>query len=155
MKNATTTSTKIRALINSMTFLSVVALYLQKSTIWYCMEYHCHVWTGGSKWYLDMLDKLQERIWRGVGPSFTISLELFARSRNVVRSVFCRYYLGRCSSELTELIIPPHCFVVLIDLHDFSVTISWCYTDFFITNLFSLAASFLNSLPTQCFPFNL
>ena len=123
MKNATTNSTKITALINSMTFLSVVALYLQKSTIWYCMEYHCHVWTGGSKCYLDMLDKLQERIWRVLVLHllFLLNYSLIAETQSV--SVFCRYYLGRCSSELTELIILPQCFVILIDLHDFSVTI--------------------------------
>ena len=41
---AKTTSKKIGAFICSIKFLSrEVALYLNKSTIWPCMEYFCHV----------------------------------------------------------------------------------------------------------------
>ena len=48
-----------------MKFLSPeVALYLFKSTIRPCMEYCCHVWTGAPSFYLELLDKLQNRICR-------------------------------------------------------------------------------------------
>ena len=54
-----TTSKKIGALIRPVRFLSPkVALYLNKSTIWPCMEYCCHVWAGTPSCYLELLDKL-------------------------------------------------------------------------------------------------
>ena len=62
-----------------MKFLSPeVALYLYKSTMQLCMEYCCHVWNGARSCYLELMDKLQKRIWRIVGPSLSASLELLA-----------------------------------------------------------------------------
>ena len=81
---AKTSSKKIGALIRSMKFLSPeVALYLYKSTIRPCMEYCCHVWAGAPRCYLDLLDKLQKRICRIVGPSLAASLEPLVHRRNV------------------------------------------------------------------------
>ena len=103
---AKTASKKIGTLIRSMKFLSPeVALYLYKSTIRPCMEYCCHVWAGAPSCYLELLDKLQKRICRTVGPSLAVSLEPFAHRRNVaILSLFYRYYFGRCSSELAQLV---------------------------------------------------
>ena len=97
-----TASKKIVALIRSMKFLSPeVALYLYKSTIRPCMEYCCHVWACTPNCYLDLLDKLQKRIYRNAGPSLAASLEPLAHRRNVASlSLFYLYYFGRCSSEL-------------------------------------------------------
>ena len=76
---AKTASKKIGALICSMKFLSPeVTLYLYKSTICPCMKYCCHVWAGAPNCYLDLLDKLQKRICRIVGPSLAASLEPLA-----------------------------------------------------------------------------
>ena len=76
---AKTASKKIGALIRSMKFLSPeVALYLCKSTIRPCMEYCCHVWAGAPSCYLELLDKLQKRICKTVGPSLVASLESLA-----------------------------------------------------------------------------
>ena len=107
---AKTASRKIGALIGSMKFLSPdVALYLYKSTISPCMEYCCHVWAGATICYLEMLDKLQKRICRTVGPSFAASLEPFARRRKVASlSLFYRYYFGRCSSGQAQLVPFPY-----------------------------------------------
>ena len=81
---AKTTSKKIEALICSMKFLSPeVALCLYKSTICPCMEYCCHVWAGAPSCYLELLDKLQKRICRTVGPSLAASLEPLAHCQNV------------------------------------------------------------------------
>ena len=95
---AKTASKKIGALICSMKFLTPeIALYLYKSTIQPCMEYCCHVWAGAPSCYLELLDKLQKRICRTVGPSLAASLEPLAHHRNVASlSLFCRYYFGRC-----------------------------------------------------------
>ena len=57
---------------------------------------------------LELLDKLQKRICRTVGPSLAASLEPLAHRRNVASlSLFYRYYFGRCSSELAELVQLP------------------------------------------------
>ena len=89
-----------------MKFLSLeVTLYLYKSTIWSCKEYCCHIWAGAPDCYLELLDKLQKRICRAVGPSLAASPEPTAHRRNVVSlSLFSRYYFGRCSSELAQLV---------------------------------------------------
>ena len=66
---AKTASKKIGALICSTKFLSPeVALYLYKSTIRLYMEYFCHVYAVAPSCYLELLDKLQKRICRTVGP---------------------------------------------------------------------------------------
>ena len=81
---AKTASKKIGALIRSMKFLSPeVALYLYKSTICPYMEYCCHVWAVAPSCYLELLDKLQKRLCRTVGPSLAASLEPLALHQNV------------------------------------------------------------------------
>ena len=131
-----TASKKIGALIRSMKFLSPqVALYLYNPTIRPCMEYCCHVWVGDANCYLELLDKLQKRKCRTVGPSLASPLEPLAHHRNVTSvSLFYRYYFGRCSSELAQLVPLPfsrgRCALYSERLHDFSVII----------------------LPIECFP---
>ena len=91
-------SKKIGALICSMKFFSSeVALCLYKSTIHLCMEYCCRVCACAPSSYLEMLDKLQKWICRTVGPLLATSLEPLAQ-------LFYRYYFGRCSFELAQLV---------------------------------------------------
>ena len=107
---AKTASKKIGALIRSMEFLSPeVTLYLYKYTIRPCMEYCCHVWASTPSCYLELLDMLQKQICRTVGPTLAASLKPLAHCRNVASlSLFYRYYFGRCSSELAELVALPY-----------------------------------------------
>ena len=155
---AKTTSNKIGALIRSMKFLSPeVALYLYKSTMRPCMEYCCHVLAVAPSCYMELLDKLQKRICRTIGPSLAASLEPLAHRRNVASlSLFYRYYFGRCSSELAELVPLPYSrgrSTRYSDrLHDFlspflDVTRMPISTVCFLTT-----ASLWNSLPIECFP---
>ena len=155
---AKTASKKIGALIRSVKFLSPeVALYLNKSTIQPCIEYCCHVWAGAPSCYLKLLDKLQKWICRTVGPSRAASLEPLAHRRNVANlSLFYRYYFGRCSSELAQLVPLPYsrgrstCYSDR--LHDFCVTIPRCYKDVYVNSFFPRTARLWNSLPIECFP---
>ena len=139
---AKTASEKVEALIRSMKFLSPeVALYLYKSTIRPCLEYCCHVWAGTPSFYLELLDKLQKRICRTAGPSLAASLEPLAHRRNVASlSLFYRYYFGRFSSELAQLVLLPYsrgrCARYSYRLHDFSVTIPRCYKDVYANHFF-------------------
>ena len=72
------------------------------------MEYCCHVYAGAPSCYLELLDKLQNRICKTVGPSLDASLESLAHRRNVASlSLFYRYYFGRCSSEPAQLFPLP------------------------------------------------
>ena len=136
---------------------NLVALYLYKSTIRPCMEYCCHVWAGAPSCYLELLDKLQNRICRTVGPSLAASLEPLAHRRNIASlSLFYRYYFGRCSSELAQLVPLPYSrgrSTRYSDrLHDFSVTIPRCYKDVYVNSFFPRTAKLWNSLPIECFP---
>ena len=92
-----------------MKFLSPeLPLYLHKSTIRQCMEYCCDVFACAPSCFLKLLDKLQKRISRTVDPSLAASLEPLAHCRNVASlSLFYRYYFGRCSSELAQLVPLP------------------------------------------------
>ena len=152
-----TASKKIGALIRSMKFLSPeVALYLHKSTIRPCIVYCFHVWAGAPICYLELLDKLQKRICRTVGISLAASLEPLAHRQKVSSlSLFYRYYFGRCSSELAQLVSLPYsrarstCYSDR--LHDFSVTIPRCSKDVYVDSFFPLTARHWNSLLVECF----
>ena len=151
-------SKKIGTFIRSMKFLSLeVALYLYKSTIQPRMEYCCHVWAGAPSCYLELLDKLQNRICRTVGPSLAASLEPLAHRQNVASlSLFYRCYFGRLSSELAELVPLTYSrgrSTRYSDrFHDFSVTIPRCYKDVYVNSFFPRTARLWNSLPIECFP---
>ena len=106
------------------------------------MEYYCHVWAGAPSCYLELLDKLQKWICRIVGPSLAASLEPLAHRRNVASlSLFYRYYFGRCSSELTQLVPLPFSrgrSTHYSQLHNFSVIVPSCYKDVYILVALSL-----------------
>ena len=81
---AKTASNKSGVLIRSMKFLSLgVALYLYNSTIQPCIEYCCHIWAGIPSCYLELLNMLQKRICKTVGPSLVASLELLLHRRKI------------------------------------------------------------------------
>ena len=71
-------------------------------------------------------------------------------------SLFYRYYLGICSSELAELVpltLYRRSSTHYSDrLHDFSVTIPRCYKDVYINSFFPCTAGLWNFLPVECFP---
>ena len=75
------------------------------------MEYCCYVWAGAPSCYLELLDKLQERICRNVSPSLAASLEPLTLCQNVA-SLSLFYMIGitfdRCSSELAQLVLLPY-----------------------------------------------
>ena len=71
-------------LIGSKKFLfPEAALYLCKPIIRPYLKYCRNAWASAPSCYLDMLDKLQKRIYRFFGPSFSVSLETLAHRQNV------------------------------------------------------------------------
>ena len=72
------------------------------------MECCCRVWAGAPRCYLELLGKLQKLICRTVGSSLATSLEPLAHHRNMTSlSLFCKYYFGRRSPELVQLVSLP------------------------------------------------
>ena len=115
------------------------------------MEYCYHIWAGAPSCYLELLDKLQKRIRRTVGPSLPASLEPLAHRRNVASlNLFYRCYFGRCFSELA--FSRGRSTRYSNRLHDFSVTIPRCYKDVYVSSFFPRTARLWNSLPIECFP---
>ena len=105
------------------------------------MEYYCYIWAGAPSCYLELLDRLQKRICMTVGPSLVASLQPLAHHQNVASfRFFYRYYFGRCSSELAQLVPLP--FSRGRSTHysdrlcDFSVTIPRCYKDVYVNSFF-------------------
>ena len=73
------------------------------------MEFCWHVWAGTPSYYLKLLDKLEKRICLTAGPSLAVSLKPLAHGQNVASlSLFYRYYFGRCSSELAQVVSLPY-----------------------------------------------
>ena len=112
---------------------------------------------GARSCYLELLDKLPKRICRTVGPSLAASCEPLAHCRNVASlSLFYRYYFGRCSSELTQLVAPPYSqgrsSRYSDRLHDFFVTIPRRYKDVYVSSLFPQTGRRWSSLRIECFP---
>ena len=103
-----TASKKIGMLICFMKFLSPeVALCLYKSTIQPCMDCS-QVRAGTPSCYLELLDQLQKQICRTVGCSLAVSLEPLSHCWNIASlSLFYKYYVGGCSSELAQLVGLP------------------------------------------------
>ena len=92
-----------------------------------------------------------------VGPSLTASFEPLGHCQNVVSlSLFYRYYFGRCSSELTQLVPHPYSRGRSTNycdrFHDFFVIIPRCYKDVYASSFFLRTARLWNSVPIECFP---
>ena len=87
----------------------------------------------------------------------TGSLEPLALHRNVASlSLFYRYYHGKCTKELSELVPVPHSrnrSTRFSDgLHDFAVTVPKCSKVVYANSFFPRTAKLWNSLPSDCFP---
>ena len=97
-------------------------------------------------------------ICKTVVPSLAVSIEPLAHHQNAASlSLFYRYYFGRCSSELAQLIPLPFLkeilFVILTDCMIFLLyTIHKCYKDIYVNSFFPCTERFWNFLPIECFP---
>ena len=127
-------------------------LHLDKSTIRLSVEYCCHVWAGAPSCYLELIDRLQKRIYMTVGPSRAASIETLPHRWNVARlSLFNSYYFGKGSSELARL-VRGRSTRYSDRLHDFSVTIPRCYKNVYVNSFFPGIAKLWISLPIEWFP---
>ena len=82
---------------------------------------------------LDMLDKLQKRIYRTVGPTLGACREPLGHRWDIASlSHFFRYYFGRCSPELTELVLLPF-FFFFLKFDSLSWQIAWFFCHLSLT----------------------
>ena len=128
-------------MFNEVSFSWEVSLYLYKSTIQPRKNYCFYVWTGARSCYLELLDTLQKRRCRTVGPSLAASLEPLTHPQNIARfRLFHGYFFGRWTSELPELVPFPNSQGRSTRysgrLHHFSATIPRCYKDVYVNCLF-------------------
>ena len=88
-----TASKKIGLLICSIKFpSSETAFHTYEPDTWTRVEYWCHVGVGAFKYHLDLLDTLQERVCRTIGPILVTFVEPLAHRHNVASvSLFCRH----------------------------------------------------------------
>ena len=140
-----------------MKFLSPeVALYLYKSTIRPCMENCCHVSAGAPSCYLICwISYKSEHAGLLVLYLLSVLNPWLVVEMQPALSLFCRYYFGRCSSELAELVSLPYSggrSTPYSDrLHDFSVTVPRCYKYVYVNSFFARTARLWNFLPIECF----
>ena len=75
-------------------------------------EYNSHLWAGASKNALDSVDRTQNRALKLIADDrVASSITSLGHRRNVSRIVLLyKYYFGKCSSGLSELIPPPQVF---------------------------------------------
>ena len=104
-----------------------------------------------------MLDKLQKWIFKTADLSLSLSLEPLAHCRNLFSlSLFYRYYFGRYSSELAQLVPLPYSRGWSTHYSDrsqnYSVAIPRCYKDVYSNGFFLRTARLWNSLLIECFP---
>ena len=121
------------------------------------MEYCCHVLADAPSCYLDMLNNSKKRLCCTAGPSLAASLRPLNQRRNVAsKQFFYRHHFGRCSSELTKMVPLPYSHAksprYSSRLHDFLVTITWCFKNGYDNSFFPRTASLWNFLPAESFP---
>ena len=139
-------------------FTSEQLLLLYKAQIRPTLEYCCHVWGGAPAMYLNLLDRIQRKAIRLIGDSsLTSSLQSLGLRRNVAcLSLFYRYYHGKCSTELANIVPRPLTFSRSTRLqsssHCYQVTIPRCRTSYYASSFFPRISGLWNSLPLSCFP---
>ena len=120
------------------------------------MEYYCEVWAVALRHYLYIFDRVQKQVYKAPPLTLSESLEPLAHLCNVASlSLFCRYYLGKYSTELAELTPFPLTLSRSTRLahrqHHFVVSIPIYCKEIYANSFFSRTAKLWNSLPVDCF----
>ena len=155
-------SKKIGSLHRAKNFLTPESiLYLYKSTIRPCLEYCCHIWSGAPITSLNILDKVQRRLYNLLGENLFSKLQPLSHRRDVASlSLFYRYFHGHCSEDLASLMPRRYStFNSSIQTHR-SVRNNWAVylprrnTSTYSNSFIPRTATLWNSIPDSCFPSN-
>ena len=122
------------------------------------MEYCSHIWGGSPRFHeLGLLGRVQKRVIPLVGSGHSSDLQALSHRRDVASlNLFYKYYYGKCSSELVDL-IPLKRFSVRSthfseQVHRHTVNSLLCRTTFYQSSFFPRTAALWNSLTNECFP---
>nr|CAI5829969.1 unnamed protein product [Callosobruchus analis] len=120
-------------------------LLLYRAQIRPSLEYCSHVWSCAPKHSLKLLDSIQNRAVRLIDtPNLTRDLDSLEHRRRVAAlSLFCRFYHGRCSRELSQIITPK-----AVRKKNTRETL----TSLFQHSFFWRASTLWNELPGNLFP---
>ena len=149
---------RIGSLYRSRRFLTrETCLHLYKSTIRPILEYCCHLWAGAPISRLSFLDRIQNRMRKLVGDELFGTLQPLGVRRDVAcLSLFYRYYFGRCSVGLHDLMFPDQQVSRdtrrTLSSHRFCVQIPRCRTVSRSSSFFVRTAVLWNKLSSGCFP---
>ena len=136
-------SRKVGSLYMAQHFLTPESiLYMYKSTIWSCMEYCSHIWGGAPRSHgLNLLAIVQKRVVSLVGSGLSSDLPALSHRRDVASlNLFYKYYYGKSSSELADLVPPKHVTVrstrFAVQMHRHTVNSATCRTKFYQSSVF-------------------
>lgn len=94
-------------------------LHIYKSVIRRFIEYCCHILSASSAIHLDILHRIQRRIYNVIGQDLASPLELHTpRFNNSSRCFFYIYFHGDYSDELSSLVSGLHKFKSITRLAD-------------------------------------
>ena len=123
------------------------------------MKYNSHLWAGASKCALDFVYRIHSRALKLIGDDVVASCIISLGHRRNVGCIvfFYKYYFGKCSSGLSELIPPPQVFTRNTRLsglgHVYIVaTMSHRTTHYRKNSFFTRTARLRNNLPADIFP---
>jgi hypothetical protein len=123
------------------------------------MEYNSHIWAGASKSSLELLDRIQNRAIYLIGDEhISSSLNSLGHRRNVgCLSLLYRYYYGKCSRDIRDLMPPARVFPrstrAAHQAHPYSIAMVSNRTSHYRENsFFSRTVKLWNSLPAKVFP---
>ena len=133
-------------------------LTLYKAQIRPSLEYCSHIWSSVPKHTLGLLDSIQKRAIRLIAnPELTRHLDSLEHRRKVADlCLYYRYYYGKCSSELANLIPPKAVSARRIRLteagHQHRVNLQTPRTSLYRDSFFWRTTSLWNGLPPHIFP---
>ena len=121
------------------------------------MEYCCHIWAGASQQALSCLDIVQSRLRYLVGDSLFLSLQPLSHRRNVASlSLLYRYYNGKCSNELQEIVPPRKTFVrntrFASNAHPHFLEVESSHQNFHMQSFFPRTANTMEFTPCPLLP---
>ncbi|VEN47725.1 unnamed protein product [Callosobruchus maculatus] len=133
-------------------------LLLYKAQIRPLLEYYSHVWGCAPKHSLKLLDTIQKKAIRLIDtPNLTKDLHSLEHRRRVAElSLFYRFYHGRCSNELSQIITPQAVRTretrEALRAHPYQVEVLTPRTSLLQHSFFWRTSTLWNQLPGNLFP---
>ena len=117
-----------------------------------------YVWGGAPRSHgLDLLNRVQKQVVSVVGSGVPSDLQALSHRWDIASiSLFYKYYYGKCSSELVNLVPPKRvtvrstCFSE--QMHRRTINSPLCSTKFYQSSIFPCTAALWNSLTNECYP---